>query len=50
MIKYATRHECANVTKTMNECFEKQIIRLKTMIRKLKKITKKTKNTIEENI
>ena len=50
MIKHATRHNCANVTKIMNEYLENQITRLKKMIRKLKKMIEKTKNTIEENI
>ena len=50
MIKHATRHECASVTKTMNKYFKKQIMRLKKMIKKLKKMTEKTKDTIEKNI
>ena len=50
LMKHATRHECANVTKTVNECFEKQMTRLKKMIKKLKKVTEKTKDTIKENI
>ena len=49
MMKHATRHECANVMKTMNECFERQIMKLKKMIKKLKKMIEKTKDTIEEN-
>ena len=49
MMKHATRHKCANITKITNECFEKQITKLKKMIRKLKKVIEKTKNTIKEN-
>ena len=49
-MKHATRHECASVTKTINECFEKQMTKLKKVIRKLKKVIEKTKDTIEENI
>ena len=49
IMKHATRYECLNVTKTTNEYFEKQHTRLKKVIRKLKKIFEKTKNTIEEN-
>ena len=50
IIRFATRHECANVTKTTSECFEKQITKLKKMIKKLKRITEKIKDTIEKNI
>ena len=50
MMKHATRHDCANMTKTTNEYFENQITKLKKMIRKLKKVIEKTKDTIEENI
>ena len=50
LIKYVTRHECASVTKTINEYFKKQMTRLKKMIRKLKRVIEKTKDTIEENI
>ena len=50
MIKHATRHDCANVTKTANKDFESQITKLKKMIRKLKRMIEKTKDTIEENI
>ena len=50
MMKHATRHDCASVTKTINECFESQVTRLKEMIKKLKKMIEKTKDTIEENI
>ena len=50
IMRHATRYECANVTKTMNECFEKQIMKLKKMIKKLKKVIEKTKNTIKKNI
>ena len=49
-MRNATRHECANKTKKMNNCVEKQIIRLKKMIRKLKRMIGKTKDTIKENI
>ena len=49
LMKHATRHKCAGVTKTINECFERQVTRLKKMIRKLKKMIEKTKDTIEEN-
>ena len=49
IMKHAMRYECASVTKTMNECFEKQIMRLKKMIKKLKRMIEKTKDTIEEN-
>ena len=49
-MRHATRHECADVTKAVNECFKRQMTRLKKMIRKLKKMVEKTKNTIEENI
>ena len=49
LMKYAMRHECVNVTKTVNKCFEKQMTRLKKMIKKLKKVIEKTKDTIEEN-
>ena len=48
MMKHATQHECANVTKIMNECFEKQIMRLKKIIKKLKKVIEKTKDTIKK--
>ena len=50
MMKDATRHECANKTKKINDCFERQIKRLKKMIRKLKRMIEKTKNTIKRNI
>ena len=50
LMKHATRYECANVIKTTNECFEKQMTRLKKMIRKLKKVIEKTKDTIKKNI
>ena len=50
MIKHVTRHKCANVTKTINKYFEKQIMKLKKMIKKLKKMIEKTKNSIEKNI
>ena len=50
MIKYATRHDCASVTKITNECFKNSITKLKKMIRKLKKVIEKTKNIINENI
>ena len=50
MKNHARRYKCANVTKTTNECFEKQIRKLKKMIRKLKRIIEKTKDTIEKNI
>ena len=49
LIKHATHHECASVTKTINECFERQVTRLKKIIRKLKKMIEKTKDTIKEN-
>ena len=49
LMKHATRHECADVTKTTSECFEKQVTRLKKMIRKLKRMIEKTKNTMKEN-
>ena len=48
MIKHAIHYKCANVIKTMNKYFEKQIIKLKKMIRKLKKMTEKIKDTIEK--
>ena len=48
MIKHTTQYECANVTKTINEYFEKQIIKLKKMIKKLKRMIKKTKDTIKK--
>ena len=50
IIKYATRHKCASMIKTANKYFERQIIKLKKIIRKLKRIIEKTKDTIEENI
>ena len=50
MMKHATRQDCANVTKTTNECFKNQITRLKKMIKKLKRMIEKTKDTIDENI
>ena len=50
IMKHATRYKCANVTKTMNKYFEKQIMKLKKMIKKLKRMIEKTKDTIEENI
>ena len=50
MMKNARRHECANETKKANDCFERQVTRLKKMIRKLKKVIEKTKDTIERNI
>ena len=50
MKKYATRHKCTSVIEAINEYFEKQIIKLKEMIRKLKRIIEKIKDTIEENI
>ena len=34
LMKHATRHECASVTKTINEYFEKQMTRLKKIIKK----------------
>ena len=49
IIKHATRHDCANIIKIMNKCFESQITRLKKMIKKLKKMIEKTKDTIKEN-
>ena len=50
MMKDATRHECASETKKTNDCFERQVTRLKKMIRKLKRMVEKTKDTIKENI
>ena len=50
MMKHATRHDCANMTKTVNECFKNQITKLKKIIGKLKRIIEKTKDTIKENI
>ena len=50
MMKDATRHECASEAKEASDCFEKQITRLKKVIRKLKRMAEKTKNTIEESI
>ena len=50
IMKHATHYECANKIKNANDCFEKQVTRLKKMIRKLKKVIEKTKDTIEENI
>ena len=50
IIKDATRYECANETKKTNDCFERQITKLKKIIKKLKKMIEKTKDTIEENI
>ena len=49
MMKHVTRYDCASVTKTTNECFENQVMKLKKMNRKLKRMTEKTKDTIEEN-
>ena len=49
LIRHATRHECADVTKSANECFKKQITRLKKMIRKLKRMVEKTKDTMKKN-
>ena len=49
MMKDATRHECANETKRTNDCFERQVTRLKKMIKKLKRMIEKTKDTIEES-
>ena len=50
MMKHMTGHDCAKMTKTTNECFKNQIMKLKKMIRKLKRMIEKTKNTIDENI
>ena len=50
MIKHAMRYEYANITKTTNDCFKSQIMKLKKMIKKLKRIIEKTKDTIDENI
>ena len=50
MIKHATRHDYAHVTKIINKCIESQITKLKKIIRKLKRIIEKTKDIIEENI
>ena len=50
MIKHATRHECASVTKTIKKYFKRQITKLKEIIRKLKKVIEKTKNMMKENI
>ena len=50
MIKHATHHKYVDVTITANECFERQVIKLKKMIKKLKRMIEKTKDTIEENI
>ena len=50
MIKHALHHECANVTKTINKYFERQITKLKKIIKKLKKMIEKTKDTMKENI
>ena len=50
MIKHATRYKCVDVTITMNECIEKQIIKLKKIIKKLKRIIEKTKDIIKRNI
>ena len=50
LIRHATRYKCARKIKTINEYFEKQMTRLKKIIRKLKKVIEKTKDTIEENI
>ena len=47
-IKYATRHECSDATKTTKEYFEKQMTKLKKIIKKLKRIVEKAKDTIEE--
>ena len=49
LMRHATHYECASVTKTINECFKKQMTRLKKMIKKLKRMIEKTKNTIEKN-
>ena len=46
MMKHATRHDRANVMKTINKYFENQITKLKKIIKKLKKMIEKTKNTI----
>ena len=50
IMRHVTRHECANVTKTMNKCFERQIMKLKKIIKKLKKMIEKMKDIIKENI
>ena len=50
LIKNVTRHECDDKTKKSNYDSEKQTTRLKKITRKLKRIAKKTINTIEENI
>ena len=49
-MKNATRHKCDNEMKKSNCDSKKQITRLKEIMRKLKKITKKMINTIERNI
>ena len=49
MMRDATRHECANEAKEASGCSERQITKLKKMIRKLKRMAEKTKDTIKEN-
>ena len=50
LIKDATRHECDNEIKKLNCNSKKQIIKLKEITKKLKKIIEKTINTIKKNI
>ena len=50
MIKHATRYQCAKMTKTTNKCFERQVIKVKKIIRKLKRMIEKTKDTMKKNI
>ena len=48
MIKHVTRYKCVSKTKKINDCFERQVIKLKKIIKKLKKIVEKTKNMIKK--
>ena len=48
MMKHATRHECANETKTTNKCFKKQITKLKEVTKRLKKMIEKTKTRLKK--
>ena len=50
LIKNAIYYKCYNIMKKLNCCSKKQIIKLKIMMRKLKKIMKKIINTTEKSI
>ena len=49
-MKDATRHECDDEAKKLSCDSEKQTTKLKEIMKKLKRITEKMINIIEENI